>query len=55
MIKTVGIGYQKFKQVITDKCCLFEELSIWNEEKYRNLQGNYPVIWFCFSGETGEN
>lgn len=29
---------------------LFEGLSIWQEEKYRNLQGTYPVISLSFAG-----
>ena len=28
---------------------LFENLSIWQEEKYRNLQGTYPVINLSFA------
>lgn len=28
---------------------LFEGLSIWNEEKFRNLQGTYPVISLSFA------
>ena len=28
---------------------LFEGLSIWEEEKYRNLQGTYPVIGLSFA------
>ena len=28
---------------------LFEELEIWNDEKYRNLQGTYPVISLSFA------
>ncbi|MBQ6788136.1 MAG: AAA family ATPase, partial [Lachnospiraceae bacterium] len=28
---------------------IFEGLSIWNEEKYRNLQGTYPVINLSFA------
>ena len=28
---------------------IFEHLSIWQEEKYRNLQGTYPVIAFSFA------
>lgn len=28
---------------------LFEGLSIWQEEKYRNLQGTYPVIFLSFA------
>ncbi|MDE7297480.1 MAG: AAA family ATPase, partial [Lachnospiraceae bacterium] len=37
---------------------LFEGLSIWEEEKYRELQGTYPVIFLSFaqikSGKTEE-
>ncbi len=29
---------------------IFERLSIWKEEKYRNLQGTYPVIFLSFAG-----
>ena len=28
---------------------LFEDLSIWKEEKYRKLQGTYPVIFLSFA------
>ena len=28
---------------------LFDDLSIWREEKYRNLQGTYPVIFLSFA------
>lgn len=28
---------------------LFEELAIWQEEKYRKLQGTYPVIFLSFA------
>ena len=28
---------------------LFEGLSIWNEEKYRQLQGTYPVLFISFA------
>ena len=28
---------------------LFEDLSIWKEEKYRSLQGTYPVIFLSFA------
>ncbi len=28
---------------------LFENLSIWNEEEYRKLQGTYPVIFLSFA------
>ena len=32
-----------------DRGDLFEGLSIWKEEKYRNLQGTYPVISLSFA------
>ena len=32
-----------------DRGDLFEGLSIWEEEKYRKLQGTYPVISLSFA------
>ena len=32
-----------------DKGALFEGLDIWKEEKYRSLQGSYPVIFLSFA------
>ena len=29
---------------------IFEGLSIWKDEKYRNLQGTYPVLFLSFAG-----
>ena len=29
---------------------LFERLSIWEDEKYRRLQGSYPVVFLSFAG-----
>ena len=34
---------------------LFEGLSIWKEEKYRKLQGTYPVISLSFANVKGAN
>ncbi|MCI8448408.1 MAG: AAA family ATPase [Eubacterium sp.] len=34
---------------------LFEGLSIWTEEKYRSLQGTYPVIFLSFAGIGGSD
>ena len=34
---------------------LFEGLSIWEEEKYRQLQGTYPVISLSFSSVKETN
>ena len=33
---------------------LFEGLNIWNDEKFRNLQGTYPVIFMTFAGVKGK-
>lgn len=32
---------------------LFKNLKIWKEEKYRKLQGTYPVISLSFGGVKG--
>ena len=37
-----SVGYK-------DRGDLFEGLSIWKEEKYRELQGSYPVIYLSFA------
>lgn len=42
-----------FSNLYTDKKALFENLSIWKEEKYRNLQGIYPVIFISFASVKG--
>ena len=34
---------------------LFEGLSIWNDEKYRQLQGTYPVIFISFAEIKANN
>lgn len=34
---------------------LFEGLSVWEEEKYRALQGTYPVIFLSFAGVKYDN
>ncbi len=34
---------------------LFEGLNIWKEEKFRDLQGIYPVIFMTFAGIKGKN
>ena len=34
---------------------LFEGLSIWEEEKYRKLQGTYPVIFLSFAAVKADN
>lgn len=42
-----------FSNLYTDKKALFEDLSIWKEEKYRNLQGIYPIIFISFASVKG--
>ena len=34
---------------------LFEGLGIWKEEKFRKLQGTYPVIFMTFAGVKGKD
>ena len=38
-----------FSVEYADRADLFEGLSIWQEEKYRKLQGSYPVIFLSFA------
>ena len=38
-----------FSNQYADRSDLFEGLSIWKEEKYRLLQGTYPVIFLSFA------
>ena len=39
----------------SERSDLFEGLSIWEEEKYRNLQGTYPVISLSFARIKEDN
>ncbi len=39
-----------FSNKYADRAELFEGLNIWKEEKYRKLQGTYPVIFLSFAG-----
>ena len=41
---TMSMTEQFFSMEYAGRSDLFEELEIWNDEKYRNLQGTYPVI-----------
>ena len=34
---------------------MFENLNIWKEEKFRKLQGTYPVIFMTFAGVKGKD
>ena len=42
-----------FSNKYKDRGDLFEGLEIWNDEKYRKLQGTYPVIFLSFAGIKG--
>ena len=44
-----------FSNQYAGKKQLFEGLSIWNDEKYRGLQGSYPVIFLSFASIKGSN
>lgn len=39
-----------FSVAYKDRGDLFQGLKIWENEKYRNLQGSYPVIFISFAG-----
>lgn len=39
-----------FSNQYKDRPDLFEDLAIWQEEKYRNLQGTFPVLLLSFAG-----
>ncbi len=42
-----------FSKAYENRGELFEGLSIWEEEKYRKLQGSYPVIFLSFANIKG--
>ena len=44
-----------FSNRYADRGDLFEGLSIWEDEKYRRLQGTYPVIFLSFAGIKSDN
>ena len=44
-----------FSNKFAERGDLFEGLEIWNYEKYRNLQGTYPVIFLSFAGVKQNN
>ncbi len=55
--KTLNISMLEyfFSNEYEDRGDLFEGLSIWKEEKYRKLQGTYPVISISFANIKGRN
>lgn len=49
--KTLNMDMLKcfFSNQYADRGDLFEGLSIWNEEKWRGLQGTYPILFLSFA------
>ncbi len=49
--KTLNMDMVKcfFSNEYKDRADLFEQFDIWKEEKYRELQGTYPVIFLSFA------
>ena len=45
----MGMVEQFFSIDYADRSDLFEHLAIWKDDKYRNLQGTYPVISLSFA------
>lgn len=43
-----------FSKAYEERGELFEGLSVWKDEKYRKLQGSYPVIFLSFAGIKGQ-
>ena len=50
--KTINMSMLKyfFSIEYQGRSDLFEKLAIWKEEKFRNLQGTYPVLFLSFAG-----
>lgn len=44
-----------FSNKYAQRSDLFEDLAIWKEEKYRGLQGSYPVIFISFAAVKSAN
>ncbi len=55
--KTLNISMleQFFSVKYANRADLFEGLFIWEEEKYRNLQGTYPVLSLSFASVKEQN
>ncbi len=53
--KTLNMDMIKcfFSNKYDDRGDLFDGLDIWKDEKYRGLQGTYPVIFLSFAGIKG--
>jgi hypothetical protein len=55
--KTLNLNMLDYFFSVDHKDCgeLFEGLNIWKEEKYRQLQGTYPVIYLSFANVKEKN
>ncbi len=55
--KTLNMSMMEcfFSNKYANRADLFEGLSIWEEEKYRKLQGTYPVIFLSFAAVKADN
>lgn len=55
--KTLNMSMMEcfFSNKYADRADLFEGLSVWKEEKYRKLQGTYPVIFLSFAAVKADN
>ena len=55
--KTLNMSMMEcfFSNKYATRADLFEGLSIWEEEKYRKLQGTYPVIFLSFAAVKADN
>ena len=55
--KTLNLSMMEcfFSTVYCGRTELFEGLKIWQSEKYRNLQGTYPVIFFSLAGVKNDD
>ena len=53
--KTLNLNMMEcfFSIQYKDRSDLFEDLSIWNDQKYHELQGTYPVISLSFANIKG--
>ena len=55
--KTLNMSMMEcfFSNKYSDRGDLFEGLSIWHEEKYRRIQGTYPVLFLSFAAVKSDN
>lgn len=52
---TMDMVRRFFSLEYKEKGSIFQKLSIWKEDMYRQLQGTYPVIFLTFSGVKAES